>query len=296
MSDREPVGRRGAGLGRYLREAFLYRWNLLLFLGSAAAAALSPFPDVLLPVTLAAELLYLGGLAGIPRFRAAIDARAAAERARPGEGAQPEAALADLLGGLAPASRQRFDRLRARCLDMQRLARGVTGQAGDPGRTEEIRTPGLDRLLWAFLRILSSQQALQRFLAATDEKEIRAGLDDLRARQAQARERNDERILRSLSDSVATSELRLENHRKAVSNAEFVGVELDRIEGKIQALAEMAVSHQDPDLISSQVDSVAASMAHTEEAIREINQITGLSDQLAETPAILGARLEREGP
>jgi len=294
MSDRGPAPG-GAGLLHYVKEAFLFRWNLLFFLGGAAAAAISPLPDVLLPLACAAELAYLGGLASIPRFRAAIDAKAHADRATAsGAVGPPQPALADLLRGLDPAARQRFDRLRARCLDMQRLAHGVTGRTGDPGRTDEIRTPALDRLLWAFLRILYSQQALQRFLAATDEKELQRSLADLEARQVQAKERGDERIGRSLADSVATGGLRLENYRKAVSNAEFVSVELDRIEGKIQALAETAVSHQDPDLISSQVDSVAASMAHTEEAIREINQITGLNEQLAEAPAILNADLERE--
>jgi hypothetical protein len=293
MSERGPAPG-GAGLLHYLKEAFLFRWNLLFFLGGAAAAAISPFPDVLLPLACAAELAYLGGLASIPRFRSAIDAKVHADRSSAGGAAgPPRAALSDLLRGLDPVARQRFDRLRTRCLEMQRLARGVTGQTSDPGRTDEIRTPALDRLLWAFLRILYSQQALKRFLAATDEPELQKSLVDLKARQAQAKERGDERIGRSLADSVATGELRLENYRKAVSNAEFVGVELDRIEGKIQALAETAVSHQDPDLISSQVDSVAASMAHTEEAIREINQITGLNEQLSEAPAILNADLER---
>ena len=294
MSDRGSAPG-GAGLLHYLKEAFLFRWNLLFFLGGAAAAAISPLPDVLLPLACAAELAYLGGLASIPRFRSAIDAKDHADRSSAGGAASPPpAALSDLLRGLDPAARQRFDRLRARCLDMQRLARGVTGQTSDPSRTDEIRAPALDRLLWAFLRILYSQQALQRFLAASDEPELRRNLEDLKARQARAKERGDERIGRSLADSVATGELRLENHRKAVSNEEFVGVELDRIEGKIQALAETAVSHQDPDLISSQVDSVAASMAHTEEAIREINQITGLNEQLSEAPAILNADLERD--
>jgi hypothetical protein len=294
MRERAPAPG-GAGLLHYLKEAFLFRWNLLLFLGVTAAAAISPFPDVLLPLACAAELVYLGGLASIPRFRAAIDAKVHASRSSAtGAPATAQPALSDLLRGLDPAARQRFDRLRARCLDMQRLARGVTGQTADPGRTDEIRTPALDRLLWAFLRILYSQQALRRFLAASDEKELERGLAELKARQLQVKERGDERIERSLADSVATAELRLDNYRKATSNAEFVGVELDRIEGKIQALAETAVSRQDPDLISSQVDSVAASMAHTEEAIREINQITGLHEQLAEAPAILGADLERE--
>jgi hypothetical protein len=286
----------GAGLWRYLREAFLFRWNLLFFLGGLAAAAIAPFPDVLVPLVCAGELVYLGGLTGAPRFRAAIDARAAGERSPAAVAGGPPQSLGALLAGLAPTERQRFERLRARCLDMQRLAHGVRGQAGaGGGAADEIRTPALDRLLWAFLKLLASQQALQRFLATTDGAGLKTGLADLEARLQAAKGKPDERMVRALTDAVATAQLRIDNHGKAASNAEFLAVELDRIEGKIQAVAELAVSHQDADLISSQVDSVAASMATTEQAIREINQITGLGETLAEPPAILGAGLEREG-
>lgn len=283
----------GAGLGRYLRAAFLFRWNLLAFLGGAAAAALSPFPDVLLPLLGAAELLYLGGLVSIPRFRGAVDARAHAAQ-RGAAAVEPGAApsLQQILAGLEPPARQRFDVLRARCIEMQRLAEGVRGHGADGA--DDIRAPALDRLLWAFLRLLSSHQALQRFLAASAPATLKRDLDALKERQEQARQRGDERIVRALTDAIATAELRLGNHAKAQSNSEFLAVELDRIEGKIQAVVEMAVSHQDADLISSQVDSVAASMAQTEQAVREINQITGLGEQLAEPPAILAAT-ETEG-
>jgi hypothetical protein len=283
----------GAGLGRYLREAFLFRWNLLLFLGGLAAAAIAPFPDVLIPLALAGELVYLGGLTAIPRFRAAIDARAHAEASSAGAAAPAAQSLGAVLAALTPAARQRFEALRARCLEMQRLAQGVRGGATD-GKADEIRTPAIDRLLWAFLRLLVSQEALQRFLASTDEGGLRAGLADLQARLAQAKTRGDERMSRALGDAAATAQLRLDSHAKASSNAEFLAVELDRIEGKIRAVAELAVSHQDADVISAQVDSVAASLATTEQAIQEINQITGLGETLAEPPAILGRDLEKE--
>ena len=64
-----------AGIAEYLKRAFLYRWNLLLFLGATAAAAISPFPDALIPLVLAAEVAYLGGLVSRPHFRDAIDAQ-----------------------------------------------------------------------------------------------------------------------------------------------------------------------------------------------------------------------------
>ena len=45
---------------------------------------------------------------------------------------------------------------------MRGIAAGVRGTAGNQtGSAEEIRTPGLDRLLWLFLRLLLSKAALQ---------------------------------------------------------------------------------------------------------------------------------------
>jgi hypothetical protein len=72
-----------------------------------------------------------------------------------------------------------------------------------------------------------------------------------------------------------------------------VSVELDRIEEKIQALAEVAVNRQDPDFLSSQVDSAADSMRQTEKAVSELQHLTGLADQLQDAPAILETDLRQ---
>src|SRR5919198_1125917 len=125
---------RGAGMGAYLKEAFLFRWNLLFLLGGTAAAAI-----------------------------------------------RPPASLASMLAWLTPDARARFERLHARCNEMRRIAAGVGGAAGDQSSgAEEIRTPGLDRLLWLFLRLLLSKAALDRFLATIDDKEISTRLPRLR--------------------------------------------------------------------------------------------------------------------
>jgi hypothetical protein len=87
------------------------------------------------------------------------------------------------------------------------------------------------------------------------------------------------------------AELRLDNYQRANENSQFVSIELDRIEHKIQALAEMAVNRQDPDFLSSQVDSAAESMRQTEKAISELQHLTGMADQLEEPPAILESNL-----
>ena len=72
-----------------------------------------------------------------------------------------------------------------------------------------------------------------------------------------------------------------------------MSIELDRLEGKIQALAEMAVNRQDPDFLSDQVDSAAESMRQTEKAVSELQHLTGLADQLEEPPAIMATDLRQ---
>jgi hypothetical protein len=273
----------GAGIAEYLKRAFLYRWNLLFFIGGAAAAAISPWPDAVIPLVLAAEVAYLGGLVSRPRFRDAIDAQVHKEAQQPQAASE---SLMDVVNSLTPQSRQRFDALRLRCLEMKSIARGVSGQA--ESSSEDLSTPALDKLLWIFLRLLVSQQWLERFLHSTNEGEIRARIDDAKARLTTAASQ-EERIKRSLEDSVAAQELRLQNYKKAMENSEFVRLELDRIEAKIQALVESSVNRQDPDALSSQIEGVAASVQSTEAAIRELQQITGAVDQMKEPPAILDA-------
>ena len=279
----------GAGMVEYLKRAFLYRWNLLLFFGGAAAAALSPWPDGLFPLLLAAEITYLGSLVSRPKFRDAIDAQVHKEAQQSGTRHGTVAGseqLTELVNSLAMPSRQRFEALRSRCLEMKSIARGVGNQSSSS--SEDLSTPALDRLLWIFLRLLVSQQGLDRFLLATNAGEIRARIEELKTKLSSAAAQ-EERFKHSLEDSVAVQELRLQNYKKAVENAEFVRLELDRIEAKIQALVESSVNRQDPDALTSQIEGVAESVQSTEAAIRELQQITGVVDQMQEPPAILDA-------
>jgi hypothetical protein len=298
-----------AGLLRYLKEAFAFRWNLLVLGGASAAALLSGQFDTLMPLVAAVELLYLGGLSTLPRFQAAIDAKARAEarieaggggRGQPAQAA-PEAAghardrILEVLKSLTEDRRARFLRLRARCVEMSRIANAVRGETGDAsGASAELRQPALDRLLWVFLKLLLSDQAIARFLQAADEPQILHSILDLQDRIKRREtslpeaERADDRILRSLQDSLTTAELRKDNIAKAKGNAEFVAAELERLENKIQAVTEMAVSHSDPDEMSSRIDAIAEGISQTEQTIRELQSITGMTAQ-DETPSILGA-------
>jgi hypothetical protein len=291
---RSANAQQGASLTDYLREAFFFRWNLLFFVGGMAGAALLPMSTVLIPLVAAGELTYLTGLLSIPRFRAAIDAKVHSARGNATSIAEPQATqtLVTMLESLPVDARRRFEQLHGRCVEMRAIAVGVRGAAADhTGAAEEVRTPGLDRLLWLFLRLLLSKAALDRFLGTMDQKEITARIEQLRKDLGAAQTAGDERIVKSLQDAVATADLRLDNFDRARKNAQFVSIELDRIEGKIQTLAEMAVNRQDPDFLSSQVDSAAESMRQTEKAVSELQHLTGLAEELHEPPPILESDL-----
>lgn len=291
-------GSSGASLGTYVKAAFLYHWNLLFVIGGGALAALSGKADALLPIMGGLEIAYLTGLIAIPRFRTAIDAREAAKGREAASAARVSPAaqlsLQQMLDTLPQPSVQRFMALRQRCFEMRDIASRIRGQASGDDSGDSIRTPALDRLLFLFLKLLMTKAGLDRFLRSSSEPELTLRLEDVKQRLAAAQAANDERVANSLKDSVADAELRLDNYRKSKKDAEFVDVELDRIETKIQALIEMGVSRQDPDALSHQVTAAADSMHQTEDAVNQLQHLTGLADSLAEPPAILEADLGRQ--
>jgi hypothetical protein len=293
-----------AGWVRYIKEAFLFKWHLLILGGAAAGAVLSGHADIALPVVAAAEVVYLAGLTTLPRFQGAIDAKARAEERGapigPPKGESQVNArdkILEVLKSLAEDRRSRFLRLRARCVEMTRIANAVRGETRDSsGASHELRTPALDRLLWVFLRLLLSEQAINRFLQAADEGAIDKQMSELKVRRKKRADsvgeanQGDDKIIRSLDDSISTAELRKENVEKARTNAEFVAAELDRLENKIQAVTEMAVGHTNPDDMSSRIDAISDGITQTEETIRELQQITGVGDADS-TPSILDTDL-----
>jgi chemotaxis protein histidine kinase CheA len=289
-----------AGFGRYIKEAFMFRWNLLLFGGAAAAAVISGHADIALPLVAAAEVVYLAGLTTVPKFQSAIDAQAHKEAKQleaPVDTSAGRDRILEVLKSLTEDRRNRFLRLRARCVEMSRIANAVRGETGDPsGASRTLRMPALDRLLWVFLRLLLAEQAVLRFLATAEEPAIVRTLDELKAKRKKRADsvaeasHADDRILRSLDDSITTAEARKENLAKARQNAEYIAAELDRLENKIQAVTELAVGHSDPDEMSSRIDAISEGISQTEQTIQSLQQITGVSD--TETaPSILDTDL-----
>jgi len=277
---------------KYIKAAFLYHWNLLAFLGGMGFAVLSGHPDVAAPLVLAAETAYLGFLVTHPKFQSYVESQAAKATRLEASG-KSAGTLQVILKRLPEASRARYADLLERCRRLRQIAADLKHpDAEHAGESlDSLQSEGLDRLLWMFLRLLFTQFSLARFLHQTSSKEIHQDVARLEANiktlDKQAESAHREKLRRTLEDSLATSRARLENFDRARSNYEFVTLEIDRLEKKIESLAELAINRQEPDYISSQIDQVAHSMQDTEKTMNELKFVTGVEMLEEAPPAIL---------
>lgn len=287
------------GLGKYLKAAFMNRWNLLAVAGGAAFALISGRPDILLPLLAAAEVAYVTGVGTHPKFRKYIDVEEAQGRV-PIRASKSERDSRDvatrILKSLPPEARDRFKGLRARLLELRQIASDLhRHEQKESGRVglEGFQLEGLDRLLWVFLRLQFTQTSVARFLERTDEDQIEEDIKRLEKRLEKLNAApvkdpvHHDKIQATLMDNLETSKSRLENYRKAVANNEYIELELDRLENKITSLAELGVNRQEPTYITSQVDQVAESMLNTEETLSELDFVTHLGPIEEEPPELL---------
>ncbi len=284
-------------LTRYLKAAFLFHWNLLAFLGGSVFAFLSGYPDVILPLVAAAEVAYLGLLGTNPKFQSYVDREE--HLARKMEGAEESGKTLSRIRSLLPRTHlDRFESLEARCRDLRQIARDLhESDTSDVSTSlDQMQLAGLDRLLWIYLRLLYTEWSLERFFMRTSEDSVKADIVRLEAKLAKlsgAPEKGSRQKKRkAIEDNLETSRARLRNLEQARENHELIELEIDRLENKIRTLSEIAVSRQEPEFISDQVDAVASSMLETERTMNDLKFATGLSTVEESVPDILRAEPE----
>ena len=272
-------------VGAYLKTAFTTRWNLLLFGGGVAAALISGFPGIVLPLVLAGEVYYLASMLANDRFRSAVEAQDAKSR-RAAEALGAREAYERIRKNLPPALLKRFDQLRDHCLKLVELGGSMRGPDGSgPDKTA---LESLDRLLWGYLRMIWGASTLSDFLDHTDDGAIRARIADLERRLAKLPkdDTGSAQMRAALEDHLKTSQERLDNIDEARRKLDLVAAEIERLEAKIAALAESSVAKRDVTDIAQRVDEVAEGMRKTDETMRQLQLPPELED-LDEPPAML---------
>jgi hypothetical protein len=272
-------------IAAYLKTAFTTKWNLLLLGGGVAAAFISGFPGVILPLVIAGEVYYLASMLGNDRFRSAVEAQDAKAR-RAADAAGAREAYERIRQNLPPALLKRFDQLRDHCLKLVELGSSMRGPDGSgPDKTA---VESLDRLLWGYLRMIWGASTLSDFLDRTDDGAIRARIADLERRLARLAKDDpgSAQMRATLEDHLQTSRERLGNIEEARRKLDLVAAEIERLEAKIAALAEGSVAKRDVTDIAQRVDEVAEGMRKTDETMRQLQLPPELED-FEEPPPLL---------
>lgn len=283
--------------GQYFKAALLNHWNLLGLFGGGGAAVLAALTmPALLPVTLpllaAGELLTVALLSTHPKFRKYVDAQAAAANRKAGAQTSSQT-LVQILQSLPKPALGRFQRLQARCLELRQIATELKRTSGDAPvmPLDAMQLEGLDKLLWIFIRLLFTQHALSKFLDRTDVHELHSDEQEIEKKLSQIDAQDQsvyaQKMRRTLEDHLQTCRDRLQNYQKAEANYQLVGLEIDRLENKINSLAEMAINRQEPDFIAGQVDQVAGSMLEMEKTMNDLQFATGLGPLDEDVPALM---------
>ncbi len=271
----------------YVKAAVKNRWNLLLLGGGAALAVISGKPDIVLPLIAAVEVAYLATVAWNPRYRGIVDAEATHQNASV-EKHKAQDRLVDLLGSLSRERSVRFNELRTRCAGLRDAV-----AAGDATLTAVAKEQlaSVDKLLWVFVKLLHTEQTLERFLGGVSDRELEQDIQSTKKHLdmlvAPGTDAVEDRKRATLDDTLLTLLQRRANIGRAQQNYELVDLEINRIEQKLQTIVEMAINRQDPAMLTAEVGAVADSVKATEDTIGELQIFSGLTQADLEVPHIL---------
>lgn len=271
----------------YAKSAARNRWNVLFLLGGTIFAGLSGHADVVFPLLMAAEVAYLATVAWNPRYRAILDAEQTHQGAQV-EKKKAQERLGELLGLLSRERSVRFFEIKKRC---EMLRASFTGADATFTAVAKEQLASVDKLLWVYLKLLHTEQTLERFLGSVSDRELEAEIQVTRRHldilPPPGQDAMEDKKRATLDDTLATLQARRDNVVRAQKNYEFVELELQRIEHKLTGIVELAVNRQDPASLTAEVGAVAESVRATEDTIGELNMFTGLTQADLEVPEIL---------
>lgn len=283
----------------YIRRAFANRWNLLGLFAGVGFSVLSGHPEVGLPLVAAAEVAWLGLVGTHPAFHRHVD-MSDYQKKQSVRSVAAEKRMQDILRSLPRSSQSRFQQLMQQCRELRSISQQISTASSsgvNDGLRDELNSSGLDRLLWLYLKLLYTEHSLNRFFETTTIDQIDRDLQRVEERIAREQERPQspqrDRIMATLSDNLATAQLRRQNFDRARDSYELVKAEQQRLESRIRSLAETGISHGDTAALSDQVDSVSGSIVQTEQTLNDLRFVTGFTVDDEAVPEILPRSLQQ---
>jgi hypothetical protein len=224
------------------------------------------------------ELAYLGTLATNERFQRTVTAEKQWAGRR-----QLQKRVDELIQQLSPEGQRRYRNLEARCgaiLDQQQKTAVIPSGL-------EAQSESLGRLIWMYLRLLLTRQAIEKIVRES------AGLgeegnqleDRVQRLETQlAGSSVTEELRRSLTGQIDILKQRLQKRAEARDKLAFLDAELTRLQEQVELIREQAVLSTDPQLLSTRIDEITATLDGTNQWIQEQQKIYGATEDLLSEP------------
>jgi len=231
----------------------------------------------------AVEVAYLFSLAGSSRFQKIVRGM----RILRAQGAPPKDSerQARVLAALDGPSRARYQAVAQTCAAILQASESGSGPVGEA----ELKSGGLDQLLWIFLKLLVSRQRISMILSQTSSSTLDAEIASTRQRLEGQDESSP--LARSLKGTLDIQVKRLENIQRASESLKVTEAELERIEKQVALMREEVSVSSDPQFLSVRLDGIVDSLQGTTKWMTEHDELFGRldadtlpADLLAETP------------
>ncbi len=272
------------GAWDYIREAFNARPIGMFvppnWIGLGAFALLGVLNPGFWVVGLGVELGYLWTLGNNKRFRRFVDASRQLETKQ-----QWQIRVDALIRHLSSEDQQRYRALEERCKTL--LEQQM--QIQSPSQGLQVQGEGLGRLLWVYLRLLATRQAMNRIIrGAGGSPNESAGLEErITNLQSRLQESLTDDLRKSITGQIEILQERLKRRGEAKDKLAFLDAELTRIQEQVELVREQAVLSADPETLSKRIDEVTATLGGTTQWISDQQKIYGaVEDLMSEPPAM----------
>jgi chromosome segregation ATPase len=187
---------------------------------------------------------------------------------------------------LGADGQKRYHALEARCRAI--LEQQLRGATITPGL--DTQGAGLGRLLWVYLKLLLTRQAIEKIVREASEGTDDAVRLDERIQNLQTRLKDPtlvDELRKSLTGQIEILQQRVEKRREARDKLAFLDAELTRIQEQAELVREQAVLTTDPETVSQRIDQITTTLGGTSQWISEQQKIYGaVEDLLAEPPPL----------
>lgn len=255
---------------------------------------------------LVAPAAYLLGwiyLPDLPLFRRWVDRRRAlAEQA---SGLAEAAAFIqkrdELLSRLSQSRRQRYQALAGVCRDIEAASAEQSLTPEQPAQDPRLRK--LDELMWTFLRMLTIEESLDRFLETEHRDDVprlaREGEEELAGLSAEheaLKQKNPDRDVLAAKQRLLASRLeRMEVLRKRLSridqaqaNLRLVISEEERLEEQVKLVRADAVARKNAENLTARIDATVEHLDQTNQWLAEMDEFKDLVGDMPEAPVRIG--------